>query len=77
MPWDTREVYDRWNAANPGGPEPRDPFDRTRYWYEQRGSRFKLWSAGPDEEWQTDDDLSYDSRTRGSTATRGAYNSER
>jgi Zn-dependent protease with chaperone function len=77
MPWDTREVYDRWNAANPAGHEPRDPFDRTRYWYEQRGSRFKLWSAGPDEEWQTDDDLSYDSRTTGSIAVRGAYNAER
>jgi Zn-dependent protease with chaperone function len=73
MPWDTREVYDRWNAANPGGREPRDPFDGTRYAYEQQGSRFKLWSVGPDKEWETDDDLSYDSRTTGSIPARGAY----
>jgi Zn-dependent protease with chaperone function len=61
LPWDTREAYERWNAAHPGKREPRDPFDGTRYAYEQRGSRFKLWSVGPDTEWETDDDLSYDS----------------
>jgi Zn-dependent protease with chaperone function len=68
MPWDISEVYDRWNAMNPGEREPLDPFDGTRYAYEQRGSRFKLWSVGPDQEWQTDDDLSYDSRTASSIA---------
>jgi hypothetical protein len=63
MPWDSSELYDRWNAMNPGGREPLDPFDGTRYVYEQQGSRFKLSSVGPDQEWRTDDDLSYDSRT--------------
>jgi Zn-dependent protease with chaperone function len=63
MPWDTREMYERWNAAHPGGQEPLDPFDGSRYAYEQRGNQFKLWSVGPDEEWRTGDDLSYDSRT--------------
>jgi Zn-dependent protease with chaperone function len=63
LPWDTREVYERWNAAHPGTREPRDPFDGTRYVYEQRGNRFKLWSVGPDAEWETDDDLSYDSNS--------------
>lgn len=77
MPWDTREVYDRWKAANPGRREPRDPFDGTRYVYEQRGSQFKLWSVGPDEEWDTDDDLTYDSRTPSSTPSRGRDSSER
>jgi Zn-dependent protease with chaperone function len=62
LPWDTREVYERWNAAHPGTREPRDPFDGTRYAYEQRGNRFKLWSVGPDAEWETDDDLIYDSQ---------------
>jgi Zn-dependent protease with chaperone function len=62
MPWDTREMYERWNAAHPGEVEPLDPFDGSRYAYEQRGNQFKLWSVGPDEEWRTGDDLSYDSR---------------
>jgi Zn-dependent protease with chaperone function len=72
MPWDTDEVYDRWNKANPGTREPHDPFDGTRYWYEPRGSQFKLRSVGPDEEWQTDDDLIYDSRATRSHETSGS-----
>jgi Zn-dependent protease with chaperone function len=71
MPWDTRELYDRWNAANPGGKELLDPFDGTRYVYEQRGNQFKLWSVGPDQEWETPDDLSYDSRPARSFGSRG------
>ena len=67
LPWDTPELYDRWNAANPGRGELRDPFDGTRYAYEQRGTQFKLWSVGPDAEWQTGDELSYDSRTTPAT----------
>jgi Zn-dependent protease with chaperone function len=70
LPWDTREVYERWTAAHPGKREPHDPFDGTRYAYEQRGSRFKLWSVGPDTEWETDDDLSYDSRSLEAQASR-------
>lgn len=70
MPWDTDEVYDRWNKANPGTIEPLDPFDGTRYWYEARGNQFKLRSVGPDEEWQTDDDLIYDSRATSSQQAR-------
>jgi hypothetical protein len=62
LPWDTKELYERWAAANPGAKEPRDPFDGTRYAYEQRGTDFKLWSVGPDSEWDTDDDVTYDSR---------------
>jgi hypothetical protein len=63
MPWDSRELSQRWQAANPNVAEPLDPFDGTRYVYEQRGHDFKLWSVGPDTEWETEDDLSYDSRT--------------
>jgi Zn-dependent protease with chaperone function len=72
MPWDTDEVYDRWNKANPGTREPHDPFDGTRYWYEPRGIQFKLRSVGPDEEWQTDDDLIYDSRATRPRETSGS-----
>jgi Zn-dependent protease with chaperone function len=63
LPWDTRELYDRWNGLHGKGNEPRDPFDGTRYAYEQRGKEFRLWSVGPDGEWETPDDLTYDSRT--------------
>lgn len=63
LPWDTRELYQRWQAANPVAQEPHDPFDGTRYGYQQRGKDFKVWSVGPDADWDTDDDVIYDSRT--------------
>jgi Zn-dependent protease with chaperone function len=70
MPWDTSELYDRWAGAHPGGSEPRDPFDGTRYAYQSRGNDFKLWSVGADGEWETNDDLTYDSRATRSGAAR-------
>ena len=67
LPWDTPELYERWNAGHRGEAEPIDPFDGTRYAYEQRGSRFRLISVGPDGDWDTDDDLVYDSSSPSST----------
>ena len=72
MPWDTDEVYERWSKANPGTIEPLDRFDGTRYGYESRGNHFKLRSVGPDEEWQSDDDLVYDSRATTPQQARGS-----
>jgi Zn-dependent protease with chaperone function len=63
LPWDTRDLYERWNRLYGKANEPRDPFDGTRYAYEQRGKEFRLWSVGPDGEWDTPDDVTYDSRT--------------
>jgi hypothetical protein len=65
LPWDPRELYDRWNGLHEKAKEPRDPFDGTRYAYEQRGKDFRLWSVAPDGEWDTPDDVTYDSRTAG------------
>jgi Zn-dependent protease with chaperone function len=62
VPWDTRDLYGRFKAANPAVPEPLDPFDGTRYGYDQRASEFFIWSVGPDLESWTADDLTYDSR---------------
>jgi hypothetical protein len=55
--------YGRFNAANPRSSEPIDPFDGSRYGYDQRGRDFFLWSVGPDLESWTADDLTFDSRT--------------
>ena len=47
-PWDTRDLYGRFQTANPGSPDPVDPFDGTRYGYDQRASEYFIWSVGPD-----------------------------
>ena len=62
LPWDSRELYQRWSAANPSAEPPQDPFDGTWYGYDQRGTHFLIWSAGPDLESRTADDVVYDSR---------------
>ena len=62
VPWDSRDLYGRFNAAN-SGEEPLDPFDGTRYGYDREGREFFLWSVGPDRESWTADDLTFDSRS--------------
>jgi hypothetical protein len=62
VPWDSRDLYGRFRAAN-AGDELRDPFDGTRYGYDRNGSEFFLWSVGPDRESWTADDLTFDSRS--------------
>jgi len=62
-PWNSRDLYGRFNAAHPGSDEPLDPFDGTRYGYETQDSEFFIWSVGPDGESWTADDLRFDSRS--------------
>lgn len=62
MPWDTGELYERWNASHQGAQEPLDPFDGERYPFQSKGDAFRMWCIGPDRTWSTDDDVVYDSR---------------
>jgi Zn-dependent protease with chaperone function len=50
-----------WKEFRPGVPFPDDPFDGDRYGYGSGGDRFWLWSAGPDRESDTDDDIEFNS----------------
>jgi hypothetical protein len=50
-------LYERWQGNNPAEDEPLDPYDGQRYGYTPRDGSFTLWSAGPDGEGGTDDDL--------------------
>jgi Zn-dependent protease with chaperone function len=68
MPWDTGELYDRWNASHHGAEEPLDPFGGERYPFQSKGEAFRLWCIGPDREWSTDDDVMYDSRKADATS---------
>jgi Zn-dependent protease with chaperone function len=61
-PWDTDELYDLWQEANPGQREPLDPFDGFRYGYQEREGQYRLWSSGPDPDTRADD-IVIDSRT--------------
>lgn len=62
VPWDVWELYERWEEIHPGTAGPVDPF--TDYWYDydQRGQAYRIWSAGPDGESRTRDDIVFDSR---------------
>jgi Zn-dependent protease with chaperone function len=58
LPWDDWDLYDRWQTAHRGEPEPLDPFSGG-YWYdyEWHGDSYRLWSQGPDGKNQTADDI--------------------
>jgi Zn-dependent protease with chaperone function len=62
LPWDSVDLYNRWNAAHPNTDEPVDPYDGERYGYNQRGSQFRVYSVGPDLAYRTADDVVYESR---------------
>lgn len=68
MPWDTGELYARWNASHGVDDEPLDPFGGERYPFAARGEAFRLWCIGPDRRWNTDDDIVYDSRVSAAAA---------
>ncbi len=56
VPQDQFELAERWEAAV-GTPLPTDPFDGYGYGYTVEGSTYLLWSAGPDGESATADDI--------------------
>jgi hypothetical protein len=65
LPWDTSDLYSRWSQTfGTDDDELLDPF--TGYWYEydRDGSAYRLRSAGPDGETDTEDDIVFDSRAR-------------
>lgn len=61
-PSDEDALAKAWQSSNPRAPLPIDPYDGKRYGYLLREDHFILWSAGPDKESGTDDDLWLDSR---------------
>ena len=61
-PLDEEALAKAWEVSNPRAPFPIDPYDGKRYGYLVREDHFILWSAGPDKESGTDDDLWLDSR---------------
>ena len=65
LPEDEAVLYTAWDEAATGEEAPLDPFDGQRYGYMLDEGHFILWSAGPDGEGGTDDDIWYDSRMRG------------
>jgi Zn-dependent protease with chaperone function len=64
LPWNGTELYQRLELEYPKGKLPTDPYDDSRYGYDQRGDAYQLWSSGPDGKSWTDDDIRYDSRLR-------------
>jgi Zn-dependent protease with chaperone function len=57
MPADQATLYARVAARRNDKPDPRDPFTGQRYWYEHRGGKYVLTSAGPDKALGTPDDI--------------------
>lgn len=64
LPADERALYGLWRSSRRGEPVPVDPFDGGRYGYAAQGSRFVVWSSGPDGKSDTDDDIILESRAR-------------
>jgi Zn-dependent protease with chaperone function len=54
-PANPEALYAAWRAANPGQPDPVDPFDGQPYGYQVEGAEFLIWSAGPDPDDRSDD----------------------
>jgi Zn-dependent protease with chaperone function len=60
VPWDTWDLYARWQAARPGDAGPIDPFNGYWYDYESHGDSYRIWSSGPDGDNRTADDIVLD-----------------
>ena len=61
FPADYDALLAAWKASRGGARVPVDAFDGQAYGYILEGNSFLLWSAGPDGESGTDDDISADS----------------
>jgi hypothetical protein len=61
LPWDSWELYARWQVAHPDDKGPIDPFSGYWYDFESRGDKYRIWSTGPDEDTNTADDIVLDS----------------
>lgn len=59
FPKDINELYDKWNEAHPEKAEPLDPLTNQAYHYTvfEDGENYELWSNGPDQEKNTNDDI--------------------
>lgn len=73
LPWDTWELYARWEAAHPDEKGPLDPFSGYWYDYESHGDLYRLWSTGRDGDGDTADDIVLDSATGASPRPRFVY----
>jgi Zn-dependent protease with chaperone function len=45
-PEDSESLYAMWRLDHPRDPEPRDPFDATRYGYTSEDGKYEIWSLG-------------------------------
>lgn len=61
LPWDSWDLYARWEAAHPNEKGPIDPFSGYWYDFESRGDAYRIWSTGPDQDTHTADDIVLDS----------------
>lgn len=73
LPWDTWELYARWEAAHPDQKGPLDPFSGYWYDYESHGDLYRLWSTGRDGDGDTADDIVLDSAAGASPRPRFVY----
>jgi hypothetical protein len=57
LPTNSRDLWSIWKVTYPGERLPREPYDSTLYGYYRTRDGFVLWSSGPDEESDTEDDI--------------------
>jgi Zn-dependent protease with chaperone function len=73
LPWDTWDLYGRWEAAHPRDEGPTDPFSGYWYDYEWHGDRYQIWSTGRDGTADTADDIVLESASGAAPRPRFVY----
>lgn len=73
LPWDTWDLYGRWEAAHPQDEGPTDPFSGYWYDYDWHGDRYQIWSTGRDGTADTADDIVLESASGASPRPRFVY----